>query len=115
MPRISLHLDGLAIAVLCIVAFALTAPNWVLFGLLILAPDLFMLGYLAGPSAGAFVYNFGHSLIWPVVLVGLAVFGILPGALAVGLIWGAHIGVDRIFGYGYKYPDTFGHTHFTEV
>ena len=33
----------------------------------------------------------------------------------VALIWLAHIGGDRMVGYGLKYPDSFKHTHFNEV
>jgi hypothetical protein len=30
---------------------------------------------------------------------------------ALGLLWLAHIGMDRAFGFGLKYPDSFRHTH----
>ena len=31
--------------------------------------------------------------------------------LAIGLIWLAHIGFDRLIGYGLKYETGFRHTH----
>jgi hypothetical protein len=34
-----------------------------------------------------------------------------PLLLALGLIWLAHIGMDRLLGYGLKYADHFQHTH----
>ena len=36
-------------------------------------------------------------------------------ALAVALIWLGHIGVDRLIGYGLKYPTAFKDTHLQRV
>jgi Domain of unknown function (DUF4260) len=33
----------------------------------------------------------------------------------VGLIWLAHIGIDRVLGYGLKYPTGFKDTHLSRV
>jgi len=30
---------------------------------------------------------------------------------SLALIWSAHIGFDRLLGYGLKYPSAFGPTH----
>jgi hypothetical protein len=32
-------------------------------------------------------------------------------SIAIPLIWVAHIGFDRLLGYGLKYPTGFGNTH----
>jgi hypothetical protein len=32
-----------------------------------------------------------------------------------GLIWLAHIGIDRALGYGLRYPDAFRETHLQRV
>jgi hypothetical protein len=82
----------------------------------LLVVDVFMVGYLAGPRAGAIVYNAGHSLVWPMLLILLGVPAMVPDgtvaplAVRLGLIWAAHIGMDRAFGFGYKYPTAFGDT-----
>jgi hypothetical protein len=34
-----------------------------------------------------------------------------PLILALGLVWLAHVGFDRLLGYGLKYGDNFQHTH----
>ena len=63
-----------------------------------------MLGYLAGPRVGAATYDLLHFEGFPVML-GLA--GVLAGAdvpIQLALIWLTHIGVDRVLGYGLKYP-----------
>jgi hypothetical protein len=33
----------------------------------------------------------------------------------IALIWAAHIGVDRLLGYGLKYPTAFRDTHLRRV
>ncbi len=109
--NILLRLEGLAAAALSAVFYARTGANWWLFAALWLAPDLSMLGYLAGPKLGARVYNAIHSYVTPATL---AVVGLLlgsPALLPFALIWMNHIGVDRLLGYGLKYPAGFKFTH----
>ena len=79
--------------------------------MLILAPDIGMLGYLADTRVGAVTYNLVHTYLGPGVLlvVGVAVDSSLTYSIA--SIWLAHIGLDRALGYGLKYPDAFTHTH----
>lgn len=89
--------------------------SWVLFALLILAPDVSMLGYLLGPKVGAAAYNLAHTYALP---ASLAVFGVLAGsplAVSVALVWFAHIGMDRLVGYGLKYTSGFKDTHLARV
>jgi hypothetical protein len=89
--------------------------SWWLFLLLLLAPDASMLGYLAGPRFGAAAYNAFHSYPLPAVLAAFGLLGGFPPALAVALVWFAHIGMDRTLGYGLKYPTAFGDTHLGRV
>lgn len=35
--------------------------------------------------------------------------------LALALVWLAHIGADRLLGYGLKYDDNFQHTHLGQL
>ena len=109
-----LRLEGLVVAVATAVLFARTGASWWLFALW-LAPDLSMLGYLAGPCRGARIYNAFHTYVAPGVL---ALCSLLPGAhgaLPLALIWANHIGVDRLLGFGLKYADGFGFTHLGRV
>jgi hypothetical protein len=82
-----------------------------LFFLFLFSIDIFMLGYLHGNKIGAYVYNFGHSMIAPIILLMIGVMSTHRVLVAVGLIWLAHIGWDRFFGYGLKYENGFTHTH----
>lgn len=83
--------------------------------MLILAPDLSMFGCLAGPRIGAIAYNALHILIVPVLLL---LVGYLSGhtvAIAVALIWIAHIAIDRALGYGLKLSTGFQDTHLGRI
>jgi hypothetical protein len=70
-----------------------------------------MAGYLAGPKTGAITYNVGHTLIGPGLLFGWYWLGGPTFVLAAAWTWMAHIGMDRLLGYGLKYSDAFTHTH----
>jgi hypothetical protein len=108
---ILLRLEGAAVMAGAGLGYHLAHASWVLFAVLFLVPDLSMLGYLAGRRIGAGAYNAGHSYLGPAVLAALWVTLHSPTLLAVALIWAAHIGFDRMLGYGLKYAAGFGVTH----
>ncbi|PBC08269.1 DUF4260 domain-containing protein [Mesorhizobium sp. WSM3859] len=103
------------VAALAVVCYALAGFSWWLFALLILAPDLSMLGYLAGPRVGAVTYNALHILIAPLVLLLAGALLAGPLTTAVALIWIAHIAIDRALGYGLKLPTGFQDTHLGRI
>jgi hypothetical protein len=70
-----------------------------------------MLGYLAGPRTGSVTYNLAHTYAFPLLLLAVALYRNAPVPLAVSLIWIAHIAIDRVLGYGLKYPTHFKDTH----
>lgn len=52
------------------------------------------------------LYNALHRFAGPVALTALAAAGVVPaGFLAGGLVWGAHIAMDRSLGYGLRTRD----------
>jgi Domain of unknown function (DUF4260) len=106
-PRRWLRLDGLTLFAAAIALFATTGQTWWLLPVVILLPDLFMVGYLRGTRIGANVYNLGHTYLLPAALSLAAAADHHPLPLAVGLLWLAHIGMDRALGYGIKYTDDF--------
>jgi len=106
-----LRLEGAVVAVLTAVLYAHTGASWWLFAALWLAPDLSMLGYLRSPCWGARVYNGIHSYAAPVALAACAVLLHANPLLPFALIWINHIAVDRMMGYGLKYPQGFAWTH----
>jgi len=114
-PRTLLRAEGLAVLIASVTAYEAVHASWVLFAVLLLVPDVSMLGYLAGPRLGAVVYNLVHTYIGPAALAGLAYLGVAPQAWPVCLIWLAHIGMDRALGFGLKFPDAFQSTHLGPV
>ena len=111
--RATLRLEGVAVLLVALGLYARADASWWLFALLFLAPDLGLLGYLAGPRVGALAYNAVHTYLLPLALWALAPEG--SRAAAVALVWFAHIGLDRAIGYGLKYGDGFGATHLGRV
>ena len=114
-PATLLRIEGVALLALGVLLYWVNAESWLLFGVLLLAPDLSMLGYLAGPRVGAALYNAFHAYAMPTVVGALGMIFASPMAMAVALIWFAHIGVDRTVGYGLKYPTSFKDTHLQRV
>ena len=110
-PKVLLRLEGLFVLIAAPAAYARLGASWWIFAILFLAPDLSMLGYLAGRKTGAAIYNVGHWYGLPIACIAWGMLGRSPQVLALGLIWCAHIGLDRALGYGLKYPDGFGFSH----
>lgn len=115
VPNILLRLEGLAILVAAVTAYAHQGYSGIAFALLLLTPDLGMIGYLANPVIGSRTYNAVHFYALPLLLIALGLSLGAPIALQFGLIWCAHIGMDRLMGYGLKYPTTFKETHLGRV
>lgn len=114
-PRLWLRLEGAAVCAASVVAYRWQLGSWWLFAAAFLLPDLSMLAYLAGPSIGARAYNLAHSYVGPIFL---GMYGISIGRGDVvpwALIWFAHIGLDRMIGYGLKYESAFGETHLGRI
>lgn len=114
-PFVLLRLEGAALFLGAAAAYAALGLPGLGFALLLFAPDLSMMGYLRGPALGAAAYNLVHTLLWPVLLIGLGAAASAPGMIGVGLIWSAHLGMDRALGYGLKYPTAFKDTHLSRV
>jgi hypothetical protein len=110
-----LRIESAAAGALGIVGFlSLGGPVWALAPAL-LAPDLSMLGYLAGPRIGAVTYNLVHNWALPVALVvlGIAIGQLWPMLAATALA--SHVGWDRALGYGLKLPSGFHDTHLGRI
>lgn len=110
-PRLYVHLEGLVVLFVAVAGYREWGGSWALFAGLFLVPDLFMLGYLFGVKVGARIYNAGHTYAAP-FLLGLVVYWAnRPELFSLCLIWVAHIGFDRLLGYGLKYDTAFKDTH----
>jgi len=85
--------------------------EWWLYLLLLLGPDISMLGYLGGNKTGAICYNIFHhkGVAIAVFMAGL----LLPNTLfeIIGIVLFGHSSMDRMFGYGLKTEEGFKYTH----
>ena len=114
-PRLLLHIEGLVMLIGAAVAYAYLGGSGVLFALLLFVPDVFMIGYARDVQLGATIYNIGHAYVLPVMLLGIGFAATWELGVLLGLIWLAHIGLDRTLGYGLKYPTEFKDTHMGHV
>src|SRR6478609_9348544 len=91
-----LQAEGLATFVAGLAGFLYLGLPWWAFVVLLIVPDVSMLGYLRGPRVGAIVYNVGHDLATGAAIAG---FGLAIGSVpvaAIGAIFVAHSGMDRM-------------------
>ena len=114
-PNLLLRAEGGMVFGASLLLYGELRASWILFVALVLAPDLSMLGYLLNIRFGTALYNLVHALIAPLLLIALALFYQQLWLLPYGLIWTAHIGVDRLLGFGLKYPTKFRDTHFQRL
>jgi hypothetical protein len=105
-------LEEAAMFVLSIWGLYYLEADWWYYLLVVIAPDISMIGYLVGKSAGALTYNlFHHKAI--AILIFLAGFYLDNNFLleATGIILFGHSSMDRMFGYGLKLERGFKYTH----
>jgi hypothetical protein len=110
-----LRVEGLATFAAGLAGFLFLGLAWWAFVLLLIVPDVSIIGYLRGPRVGAVVYNLVHDLAAGVAMAGLGLaLGSVPVAAA-GAILVAHSGMDRVAGYGLKFPSSFQDTHLGRI
>ncbi|MEO6728846.1 MAG: DUF4260 domain-containing protein [Candidatus Dojkabacteria bacterium] len=109
--KILLKIEEAAQFVLALYLFSLLPYSWLTFVLLLLTPDIGMIGYLFNPKVGSITYNLTHH---KAIAIGLYLLGLVSGINIIslaGIIIFAHSSSDRVLGYGLKYPDAFKLTH----
>ena len=114
-PRWLLQMEGACYFGLSLVLYRSAHFPWWLFAALFLAPDLFMLGYVVNAKIGSAFYNLAHTLVWPIGLLLVSLTLPARQLAPYGLLWLAHLGFDRMLGYGLKYPTCFRDTHLQRV
>jgi hypothetical protein len=110
-----LRAEGLATFGAGLAGFLFLGLPWWAFLLLLIVPDVSMVGYLRGPRVGAVLYNVAHDLATGIAIAGAGLaIGSVPVAAA-GAILVAHSGMDRMAGYGLKLPSSFKDTHLGRI
>lgn len=89
--------------------------TWWLALIVFFAPDLSFFAYLAGSRAGAAVYNTVHLYGFGLVVMAVGAVTDQPWITALGFLWLAHAGFDRMLGYGLKLASSFQDTHLGRI
>lgn len=112
-PAVLLRAEGAVLLAAAVAGYAHlgSGPGWWVFAACFLLPDVAMLGYLAGPAAGARAYNLAHTEALPLLVLVASWMAGETSWMAGALVWLAHVGFDRLLGYGLKYPTAFRDTH----
>jgi hypothetical protein len=114
-PLALLRIEGAALLAGSVYLYSKFGQSWILFAVLLLAPDVAAAAYLFGKRVGAFVYDAVHIELGPALLAVVGVAGNHPLLWSLALIWLSHLGMDRMAGYGLKYPTAFGDTHLGKI
>ncbi|HEY6943339.1 DUF4260 domain-containing protein [Dokdonella sp.] len=109
--RALLRVEGACVLFASTWLYAQSGYGWSVFALCFLAPDVAFLGYLAGRRIGAACYNATHAYVGPIACFVAGQLIGRPELFVAGLVWTAHVGFDRMLGYGLKYASGFGDTH----
>lgn len=113
--KTTLKLEELAMFGLGIFAFNQLDFAWWWFLILILTPDIGMLGYLVNPRVGALTYNMFHHKGMAILIYFLGFYLGHDLVQLAGIILFSHASFDRIFGYGLKYQTSFNDTHLGRI
>ncbi|MFC4636580.1 DUF4260 domain-containing protein [Dokdonia ponticola] len=113
--KTTLKLEELAQFGFGIYLFSLLPFAWWWFLVLLLTPDIGMIGYAFGNKVGAFSYNLFHHKGLAIVLYLIGVYLQNDILMLIGTILFAHAAFDRILGYGLKYEKGFKYTHLGDL
>jgi hypothetical protein len=111
LPLVLLRSEGVALLAMAALLYGRYGRTWWLFLALLAVPDLGLLGLLWSKRVGAVTYDLTHTYVPPAVLGLVGVLTDSGLAVALALVWFAHIGMDRALGLGLLYPDGSGRTH----
>jgi hypothetical protein len=111
-----LKLEEAAQFLACLLLLVMNGVPWWAYLLLVLGPDIGMLGYLVNTRVGAVTYNLFHhkgiALLVAAAALGsdfmtlaLATADISQVLLLTAIILYGHASMDRMFGYGLKFGD----------
>ena len=106
-----LRLEELVQFLACLYYLVAIDAAWWAYALLLIGPDIGMIGYLLSPKVGAFTYNLLHHTGLSIAILAVGTVLMTGWITATGIILFGHASMDRIFGYGLKFGDDFHHTH----
>lgn len=110
-----IKLEELSLFLFGIYLFSQLNYAWWWFLVLILAPDLSMIGYAFGNKLGAFLYNLFHHKGIAILIYFSGIYFSNTTIQLAGIILFTHSSMDRMMGYGLKYEKGFKFTHLGEI
>lgn len=109
--KILLKLEEAAMLLLSIFLLWNSNASWFWYLLLLLGPDISMVGYGVNNKTGAFLYNLFHHKGVAIVVFMIGIYLGNELLQQVGVVLFGHSSMDRILGYGLKYEKGFEFTH----
>lgn len=109
--RAWLRVEAIAVFITGVGLYAWLDGPWLALPVLLLVPDLSMVGYLRGPRMGAATYNTVHNWAVGLGVLGLGLAVDVAAVALAGAVLIAHVGIDRALGYGLKLTTSFQDTH----
>ncbi|HSZ86410.1 MAG TPA: DUF4260 domain-containing protein [Puia sp.] len=106
-----LRLEELAMFLFSIFLFNQLHFAWWWFIILILIPDISMIGYLVNNKVGALCYNLVHHKGIALAIYVVGYYTHNEVLQLSGIILFGHSSMDRMMGYGLKYETGFTFTH----
>lgn len=106
-----LRLEELAMFVGSIYLLNAFDVPWWMYIILVLGPDIGMMGYLVNNRIGAVTYNIFHHKGLAIAVYAAGIYFQHELLQITGIILFGHSSMDRMLGYGLKYFDGFKHTH----
>jgi len=110
-----IQLEELAMLGISIYALYFLKAEWWIYLLLLLGPDISMLGYFAGNKTGTISYNLFHHKAIAIIFFLIGFINQNYPLEITGLILFGHSSLDRMLGYGLKYFKGFQFTHLGQV
>ncbi len=111
----TIKLEELVLFILGVFLFSTLNYEWWWFLVLILLPDVSMIGYAFGNKIGAYLYNIFHHKAVAILVYLTGVYLDNSHIQLIGIIFFSHSALDRMLGYGLKYPISFHHTHLGKI
>lgn len=117
--KILLKLEELAMFIASLFVLYVSHADWWWYLILVIAPDISMLGYLVNTKVGAWCYNLFHhkGIAILVFVIGWWCALILSHETAplLGIALFGHSSMDRFFGFGLKTEEGFKFTHLGKI
>src|SRR5690349_2060294 len=95
-----IRLEEHAMFLFGLLIFSTLSYAWWWFPLLLLAPDISMIGYVINNRMGAILYNLFHHKAVALLVMAIGYYLRDDLWILIGSILFAHSSMDRLFGYG---------------